>query len=241
MFKPIDVSQFAEQYLLRLGHKVLFMSATLLSSDKFLKTLGINSDEAVGLRLPSPFPVEHRPILHVPMGKMTVKEIDRTLPVIARAVEKILEQHKNEKGIIHTHSYKISNYLKKNIKSKRLLFPNPENRDKMLKKHLKSKDPTVLVSPSMTEGVDLEGDASRFQVLCKIPYPYLGDKLIKKRMHKWKWWYPFQTAKTIIQSIGRSVRSKEDKAVTYILDSDWERFYNNNLDLFPKDFSECIK
>jgi len=106
---------------------------------------------------------------------------------------------------------------------------------------MNSKKPTVLISPSMTEGVDLEGDASRFQVLCKVPYPFLGDKLVKKRMNKWKWWYPFQTTKTIIQSVGRSIRSQEDTAVTYILDADWERFYRMNRDLFPSSFRECLK
>ena len=240
-FKPIDVSKFAEQYLFRLGHKVIFMSATLLSSEKFLQSLGIEGKNSGDMFLPSPFPVENRPILHVPMGKMTSKEIENTLPILSKAVTKILEQHKNEKGIIHTHSYRISNYLKRHVKSNRLLFSEPDNREKILKKHLTSKTPTVLISPSMTEGVDLEGDASRFQVLCKVPYPYLGDSLVKKRMNKWKWWYPFQTAKTIIQSIGRSVRSEDDKAVTYILDTDWERFYKYNKDLFPKDFSKCLK
>ena len=93
----------------------------------------------------------------------------------------------------------------------------------------------------MTEGVDLRGELSRFQIVCKIPYPYLGDKLIRKKMNRWKWWYPLQTAKTIIQSVGRSVRSKEDFATTYILDEDWFRFYNSNRDLFPKDFQKAIK
>jgi len=241
VFKPIDVSEFAEQYLLRLGHKVLFMSATLLDGEKFLKNLGIEKEDSGISSLPSPFPVENRPVLHVPMGRMTSKEIDNSLPTLSKAIEKILEQHKDEKGIIHTHSYKISNFLKRNIRSSRLLFSESHNRDEILKKHLKSKKPTVLVSPSMTEGVDLAGDNSRFQVLCKVPYPFLGDKLVKKRMNKWKWWYPFQTTKTIIQSIGRSVRSIDDKAVTYILDSDWSRFYRNNSSLFPKDFKDCIK
>ena len=240
-FKPIDVSKFAQEYLFRLGYKVLFMSATLLSSEKFFESLGIDKEKSANISLPSPFPVKNRPILHVPMGKMTAKEIDNTLPILASAIEKILEQHKNEKGIIHTHSYKISNALEKRVKSSRLLFPNSSNRDKILKKHMSSKKPTVLVSPSMTEGVDLQGDASRFQVLCKVPYPYLGDKLVKKRMNKWKWWYPFQTAKTIIQSIGRSVRSHEDIAVTYILDTDWERFYKFNKSLFSQDFKDCLK
>lgn len=138
------------------------------------------------------------------------------------------------------HSYKIQNYIKKHVKSKRLLFPESHDRDEVLKKHMKSKTPTVIVSPSMTEGVDLQGDASRFQIICKVPFPYLGDKLVSKRMHRWNWWYPFQTAKTVIQSVGRSVRSSDDKAITYILDSDWGRFYDKNLDLFPEDFKQCV-
>jgi Rad3-related DNA helicase len=93
----------------------------------------------------------------------------------------------------------------------------------------------------MTEGVDLVDDASRFQIICKIPYPYLGDKLVVKRMNRWKWWYPLQTAKTIVQSIGRSVRNSTDYAVTYILDSDWNTFYGKNKKYFPDDFEKCIK
>ena len=64
---------------------------------------------------------------------------------------------------------------------------------------------------------------------------------MKKRMHKWKWWYPLQTAKTIVQSVGRSVRSIDDTAVTYILDEDFERFYDKNKSLFPKEFRDTIK
>ena len=93
----------------------------------------------------------------------------------------------------------------------------------------------------MSEGVDLKDDLSRFQIVCKVPYPYLGDKLVKKKMNKWKWWYALQTAKTIVQSVGRSVRSKDDSAVTYILDSDFERFYNINRPLFPEEFKRSVK
>lgn len=93
----------------------------------------------------------------------------------------------------------------------------------------------------MAEGVDLRDDISRFQILCKVPYPYLGDKLIRKRMNKWKWWYALQTAKLIVQSVGRSIRSKDDFAVTYMLDGDWERFYARNQDSFPDDFRRALQ
>ena len=39
------------------------------------------------------------------------------------------EDFKNEKGIIHCHTYKNANYLKKNIRSKRILVHNSENRE----------------------------------------------------------------------------------------------------------------
>jgi ATP-dependent DNA helicase DinG len=240
-FKPIDVSQYSHQYLLRMGFKVLFMSATLIDANKFHEMIGVDKLKSDELFLSSPFPVKNRPILYVPIGRMTSKEIDNSLPILAAAIKKILDEHKNDKGIIHTHSYKIANYLKNSIKSRRILVPDSSNRDEVLQKHINSKKPTVLISPSMTEGVDLEGDASRFQVLCKVPYPFLGDKLVKKRMNKWKWWYSFQTTKTIIQSVGRSIRSQEDTAVTYILDADWERFYRINKDLFPSSFRACLK
>ena len=239
-FKPIDISKYAEKYLFRLGYKVIFMSATMIDSQKYFEMVGVSPEDSDSMFLSSPFPPKNRPILYAPVGRMTSKEIDGSLPKIAEAVRKILAQHKNEKGIIHTHSYKIANYLKGKIKSRRLLFPTADNRDEILRKHLKSDKPTVIISPSMTEGVNLEGDASRFQVICKVPYPFLGDQLVKKRMNKWKWWYPFQTAKTIIQSVGRSVRSSKDTAVTYIIDEDWERFYARNSDLFPKDFKSCL-
>ena len=239
-FKSIDVSKFAQQYLLRLGHKVLLMSATILDHKAFCQSLGIPREEAEFIRIPSPFPIENRPVLTLSVGKMGSKNLDATLPKLATAIKEILKSHPDEKGIIHCHTYKIVNYLKQTLKSKRVLTHNSENRDAILQKHLNAKEPTVLLSPSMTEGVDLRGEFSRFQIICKVPYPFLGDKLVKKRMNKWKGWYPLQTAKSIVQAAGRSVRSNDDHAVTYILDSDWDRFYAYNSALFPADFRKCL-
>ena len=59
-------------------------------------------------------------------------------------------------------------------------------------------------------------------------------------MHKNKGWYPLQTAKSIVQSCGRSVRNDKDEAVTYILDSDWHNFFKRNNAIFPQDFKKAI-
>ena len=240
-FKPIDISPYAEEMLYRFGDVVIFMSATILDRDAYAESVGIPKEELSFISLPSPFPPENRPVMYAGVGKMSSKNIDETLPKIVLAVKQILNEHKNQKGIIHCHSYKVAHYIKKNIRSSRVLIHGSDNRDLILEKHKSSKKPTVLISPSMTEGVDLKGDLSRFQIICKVPYPYLGDKLVRKKMNKWKWWYPLQTAKTILQSVGRSVRSNEDTAATYILDADFERFYNSNRSLFPITFKECLK
>lgn len=240
-FKPIDVSPFSEEMLFAQGKKVLMMTATILDKDGFCELMGINQDDCSFISIPSPFPVENRPVIAMGMGSMAYRAIDETLPNLLQGVKEIMKAHKGEKGIIHAHSYKIAKYLKQNLKSSRILIHNSENRDEILDKHMKSKKATVLLSPSMQEGVDLKNDASRFQIICKVPWPYLGDKLVKKRMNRWKWWYPLQTAKLVIQSVGRSVRNKDDHAVTYILDSDWERFYSRNKELFPEDFKNALQ
>ena len=240
VFRAIDVAPFAERYITRLGKRVLFMSATILDKPTFCRSLGLSEKETAFISIPTPFPLQNRPIIYCPTGNMSAKTINQTLPNIAKAVNMILSEHKKEKGIIHCHTYKIANYIKRNVKSRRLLIHNTENRDAILQKHIKSKTPTVLLSPSMSEGVDLSGDLSRFQIICKVPYPYLGDPLVRKRMNKFAGWYSMQVAKSVVQAVGRSVRSKDDNAVTYILDADWERFYRKNRKFFPKSFIDSL-
>ena len=63
-----------------------------------------------------------------------------------------------------------------------MIIHSSKNRDKILEKHINSSEPTVIVTPSMTEGVDLKYELSRFQILCKVPYPYLMDKQIQFKM-----------------------------------------------------------
>lgn len=240
-FKSIDISPYAEQILFKSGRKVLMMSATIINQDGFCKMLGIKDDDVSFMSILSPFDSNNHPIFAFPIAKMSAGTIDADLPKLVEAIKSILEQHPKEKGIIHAHSYKIASYIKNHIRNKRLIFHGSEDRRKKLEEHMRSKEPTVIVSPSMQEGVDLKDNLSRFQIICKVPYPYLGDKIVKKRMHRWSWWYAFETAKTVVQSLGRSIRNENDHAASYILDVDWQRFYGNNSHLFPETFKRSLQ
>jgi ATP-dependent DNA helicase DinG len=239
-FKPLDVAPYAIDNLFRLGDRVLLMSATILDKDAFCQELGIDTSEASFISICSPFPKENRPIFTVGVGNMSAKYIDQTLPKMVTAVKAILEDHKGEKGIIHASTYKIANYLNDNIGDKRLLIHTSENRDEILEKHKRSKQPTVIISPSMTEGIDLKDDLSRFQILVKVPFPYFGSPLVKKKASKYDWWYGYATAKTVVQSVGRSVRNDKDVAITYIMDGSWDWFYSKNERFFSEDFKQCL-
>jgi len=53
-------------------------------------------------------------------------------------------------------------------------------------------------------------------------------------------WYQWQTALKLVQGTGRSVRSKTDKAHTYILDSDFAKFIQQNSRSIPKYWLDAI-
>jgi Rad3-related DNA helicase len=70
-FKPIYVMNYARKHLFDLVDHVLIMSATILDVDVMRRSLGLNSDEVVALRLLSRFPVGNRPIYYMPATKVT--------------------------------------------------------------------------------------------------------------------------------------------------------------------------
>lgn len=242
--KPVFINKYSKELLFDKANKFLLMSATILNKNSYCNSVGIKESEVEFISLDSLFDPSKRPIYYTPVGKMAKDTIKETLPNLARAVSLIMEQYKNKKGVIHCHTYEIAEYLKANVSSEhkdRLINHTSENRDKALEFHINSQKATVLLSPSMSEGVDLKDHLSRFQIICKIPFPYLGDRRIMKKKKIQPWWYPYQTAKIIVQGLGRSIRNEEDYADSYILDSNWAFFLKLNKKYFPKWFLSAIK
>jgi hypothetical protein len=100
-FKPIDVSPYAFNTFFRLGGRVLMMSATIVDKQVFCESLGLTLNDVAFLSIPSPFPIENRPIHYIPIGSMSKNKIESSLPILVEAIKMLLEKHKNEKGIIH--------------------------------------------------------------------------------------------------------------------------------------------
>ena len=98
----------------------------------------------------------------------------------------------------------------------------------------------VIMGPSILEGLDFKDDICRFQIFFKVPYPSLGDPLTSAKIKHSPGWYDWKTGITIQQGAGRSIRNKEDWAVTYILDACFGNLINK-LESFPDNFKNRIK
>ena len=241
-FKPLRVNHYAEDYLFKHGDVVIFLSATILSHKMFSKWLGLDPNEVYHIQVDSPFSVEKRPIELNLAGKMSKNRVKQSAPKSIEILQKILKRHEGEKGLIHTHSYKCQQYIINNLYNNRLIAHGNNNRERVLKFFEEDDNPLVLVSPSMSEGVDLPYDKCRFQVIYKIPFPYLGDKQVHMRMKKDQRWYAYKTAMTLVQTYGRGMRADDDSCVTYILDSDIQMLLKSPLykSLIPEFFKEAI-
>jgi Rad3-related DNA helicase len=235
--KPLQSAPYAPLLLEGARYRI-YMSAYPGDQDLFCQSLGLDPETVAWIKLPSAFKPESRPIVMGMIGSMSKKNQGTTLPALLRVVDKIMTQHHNEKGLIHCNSYvlgeKIYNHFATTVHGPRLLFPkNADERDTAKAVHEKEFDrPTVLISPSMTEGFDFKDDLARWQVIAKCPFPFLGDLQLSKKRELNPAWYALQTVSTIIQACGRIVRSEDDFGVTYILDSDFQMLWDRYKDRF---------
>ena len=246
LIKPVYI-KFWMNNLFDMGDKVFLTSATILDRDIFCRNLGLRIDDCVFIQMPSEFPVANRPIFVMndclPLSYATT---ETCMPKILEYIDKICtcDKYKSERGIIHTHSFEITKRIKAHVKSSRFLFADDfdGNRQKMLERHATGYN-TILVSPSMHEGLDLYDDMSRFQIIIKLPYPGM-DVQVKCRLNKYRdqSWYNWLTALKLVQSYGRSIRHKDDWADTYILDGAFKKFYNTSSTkrLLPQWFLDAV-
>ncbi|MGL4669858.1 MAG: helicase C-terminal domain-containing protein [Methanobacteriaceae archaeon] len=243
-FKPIMVNKYVKDSFLKYADICVFMSATILDYKKFTRWLGLDEKEVYYKHVKTPFLAEKRPIEAINTVDMKYDKLKRNAPKTLDIINEILERHKNDKGLIHTTSYKCKDYLIKNLRSSRLISHDSQNRVSILNKFEKSNRPLVLLSPSMGEGVDLPYDKCRFQIIYKIPFPPLKDEQIDKRKKKDQSWYAYQTVMGLVQSYGRGMRAEDDHCYTYVIDERLRFFVEKSpiyRRLVPEFFKEAIR
>lgn len=241
IIKPRDVSGYVKPMLLNRADKHIFMSGSIVNSTNFIKYLGLDEDEVYYYQAESTFNMKkNNPIIPMYCGSLTYKQKEKTLPKTYDAIEKILEKHDGEKGIIHCNSRDFRNKIMDNIGSDRFISYNTsEEKDELLEYFLESTIDDVIVAYSLEEGVDLPYDNVKFQIIFKTPYPYLGDPQIRARKESDKDWYITETIRKLVQAHGRGMRAEDDNCTNYVLDSSFKGIIRNKL--CPKTFKECVQ
>lgn len=237
--KPIFMGKMSDRIL---GPRNLFMSATI--SDKYIiETLELDPDTVGFVKLPPVFDPENKTIVFVGNQSLNYQAMNtpEVIATLAEKASKIVSAHAGmgEKGLILTPSFKVAEQIANGMTDRKatvFLHTRRDNINDLIEAFKKSTKPAVLISPSIFEGLDFAGDASRYQILVKAPFPSLGEKRMQYIANNYGDIYRLMTLKKIIQGIGRSVRSEDDYATTYVLDSNIKKLFDSPLNVWKDQF-----
>ena len=239
---PVNVDWIFKKYFDKLADKIIFMSATILNFSNFTQSIGIRPDQCCFVDVDSTFDPKNAPIINIGNCKTNYHDLQDSanMDTIVKTVKFILDKHKGQRGIIHTGNMKISKYLKENLHDRRILVRIDEVRNEdILEEHMVSSD-TVLVSSSLTEGIDLHDDLSQFQIIVKLPWDSLGNVRTKTLADEVPLWYQNKMWQKLLQASGRSVRSQTDYAETFILDSTFDFQHKKFSKYLPEYFEKRL-
>ena len=234
-FQPYNVDKLSQR-IFKYGKIVILMSATIVNPAKFAKTLGI--DDYYFIEAATTLSSKKAPIRCTEKFRVNYKNKNKVLPEMAKLAGMICSKFKDKKGIIHTHSMDVLKYLKSELGGNpRFLFREQgKDNESLLQAHSETSAPTVLVSPSMTHGVDLKGELGEFQIVMKAPYLPLNNKRVERKTKDDQEWYTDAMLSTLIQMCGRCNRTEADYSETFILDASILDAVRKNSEKLPKYF-----
>lgn len=250
-FRPVWPAKHSAAYIFSHAKKTLMMSATILNSDIFCSGLGINMDDVDFFRLPSTFPKARRPVYPMLTTKVSHGMSEDDTDLLIQSIDSILEKYPDSKGLIHCVNYTLcGKVLGRSKYAHRMVTHKSKDRAQVLSDFKDSSLPLVLLSPSMTTGVDLPDDECRFIIIAKLPFANKTDPMVAKRMKigpdglpnpKGQKWYLWSAACDFVQSLGRGMRSPTDFCATYILDANWKWFRPAVWPMLPEWVKEAVQ
>lgn len=236
--------------LLRITPIQVMLSATVGNWDNFEDNIGIkylpeeNQDIKKDI-IPSTFDFSKSPIYFLNKYKMSMNDREESLKKLKPIIYKLLdEQFKDSKGMIQTGSYAIAKEIiadaPQNIKSRFLYYNGNNEKNAQLALHQMMPN-TILIGPTLCQGIDLPGDLCRFIFILKMPYPMIKDRLVTAKINLFPFWYNSTTSNEIIQGIGRGNRFKDDWCITYIMDACFLKLYTDTQEQYPDFVQDRIK
>lgn len=245
ILKPVKVDTVGDEWVWKHASRWLLMSATLVSTDEMVESLGMQGMQVETVTVPMTFPVENRRVHAVPVATMTAKEKETAWPKMAEAVLGIQALHPDDKILVHTVSYDLAKYLTRNARGQGrqvFTYASSQFREAQVAAFKAETRPAIMFAPSLDRGFDFKGDEARVVVVAKIPYPFLGDQQVSARLRTrgGQMWYTVQTVRSLVQMTGRGVRSADDWCVTYVLDGSFYKLVKDARGLLPRWWRDAL-
>lgn len=246
-FKCTKEDYIVYRYLLSQANYKVMLSATVGGKESYDDNMGFkytDDKESNFNIIPSTFDFSKSPIFFLNKFKMSFREKESSFKMLKNVIYSICDtKFVNERGMIQTGSYAFAKQLYNeaplNVKQRMLLYNGSKEKTTCVKIHEFSEN-TILVGPSLNEGINLPGDKCRFIIIMKVPYPSLADKLVKAKLSLFPLWYNATTSNQIIQGIGRGIRYDGDWCVSYILDACWWKLYLETESQYSDEFKQRL-
>ena len=215
----------------------LIMSATVFAPEYWSKEWNI----PVGwVELPCPVPPSARPIHLLNVAKLNKNTTDSEWLEVVRAIDNLIANRVELKGLIHSVSNKLTDFILEHSKYKYMMYKAAGiSRMSGIAAFLKA-ERGCLIGPNLTRGLNLADDACRYVIWPKVPYPSMGDARVQEMLKGGEDRYLVETLGTMIQGAGRGIRNAKDSCEILILDSNANNLFRQTKAWLPKWFAEAI-
>jgi len=243
---PLHVGGFTNKILFNHAQYHLIMSATLPNKKILCQRLGIKESEMFYYDMTSTFPPENAQIYSYAQPTMNWSDdMDKKRDMMGKKIIRIMKKY-DGRGLILCNSFAeikhYTQYLYENDYDQylRLTVHNRGDKAEYIIDDHKAKKNSVMISPSMWEGVDLIDNLGEFLIIAKVPYADMTDPVVQGWMKINRARYYEDAVQKIRQGSGRVVRSETDKADIHILDGSFRRIFKNYLHDFPEEFRNRV-
>lgn len=233
LLNSLDEKYLMNKYFYPHFKNCLYMSATI--GDPVLYANNCHMDGYKYSIVDSTFDFSKSPIFYCPDYKMSYSTREYSFPHIINMCNTIINMFSGSRGCILTSSYdmskKIYDGLDKNAQKRVLLYNDSKDKREVLNEY-KYNTNSILIGPSLFDGLSFNDDLCRFLIIAKVPYPDLKSEFIKKKASINYNWYAGQASLSVIQGVGRGVRSETDWCYSFILDGCFENLYKQTYRMY---------